>query len=75
MLSKNAFSKKVGENIKRLREERGLSQEELAHQTGLYRTYIGHLENARYSPSAYILYKIAEILRVNVSDFFLKDNL
>jgi len=71
MLSKGAFTKKIGENIKRLREERGLSQEELAHQAGLYRTYVGHLENARYSPSAYLLYKLATIFKVNISELFL----
>jgi len=70
MLSKSAFTKKVGGNIRRLREERGLSQEELAHQVGLYRTYIGHLENARYSPSAYILYRLAMVLKASISDFF-----
>ncbi|PIS14855.1 XRE family transcriptional regulator [Candidatus Shapirobacteria bacterium CG09_land_8_20_14_0_10_39_12] len=70
MISKDAFTKKVGENIKRLREERGLSQEELAHQAGLYRTYIGHLENARYSASAYVLYKLACVLKIKSSEFF-----
>lgn len=72
MLTKKAFTQKIGKNIKRLREKRGLSQEELAHRAGLYRTYVGHLENARYSPSAYILYKLANILRVDISDFFAK---
>lgn len=70
MLSKKAFAEKVGKNIKRLREKRGLSQEELAHKAGLYRTYMGHLENARYSPSAYILYKLAKILKIKISEFF-----
>lgn len=70
MLSKKALTQKVGKNIKRLREKRGLSQEELAHRTGLYRTYIGHLENARYSPSAYVLYKIAKALKVELRDLF-----
>lgn len=69
-LKKDQFTKKVGANIKSLREKRGMSQEELAHETGLYRTYIGHLENARYSPSAYVLYKIAKALKIDISDFF-----
>jgi len=69
MLSKNAFTKKVGGNIRQFREERVLSQEELAHQAGLYRTYIGHLENARYSPSAYVLYKIVKALKADITDF------
>ena len=73
MLSKKDFTVDVGKRIKKWREKRGLSQEELAHRAGLYRTYIGHLENARYSPGAYTLYKIASILKVKVSEFFPKD--
>jgi transcriptional regulator with XRE-family HTH domain len=56
-----SFSNGVDERIKKWREKRNISQEELAHRAGLYRTYVGHLENARYSPSAYVLYKIAKV--------------
>ena len=70
MLSKKDFTTDVGSRIRKWRVKRGLSQEELAHQAGLYRTYIGHLENARYSPGAYILYKMAKVLKVEVSEFF-----
>jgi len=70
MLSKKEFTTEVGKRIKKWREKRNISQEELAHRAGLYRTYVGHLENARYSPSAYVLYKIARVLRVDIFDFF-----
>ena len=69
MLSKKDFTVEVGKRIKKWREKRGMSQEELAYKAGLYRTYVGHLENARYSPSAYVLYKIAKVLRVEISEF------
>lgn len=36
--------KKFGLRIRQLRTERGLSQEELAEQTGFHRTYIGMIE-------------------------------
>ena len=72
MLSKNEFTIKVGKRIKELREEKGMSQEELAYKAGLYRTYIGHLENARYSPSAYILFKISKVLGVDSCLFYPK---
>lgn len=70
MLSKKEFTTEVGKRIKKWRVKRNVSQEELADRAGLYRTYVGHLENARYSPSAYILYKLALVLKINVSDFF-----
>lgn len=59
---KEKFTQEVGKRIQRYRMEANISQEELADKCGLYRTYIGHLENARYSPSAYILWKIAKAL-------------
>jgi len=68
MLSKDAFTRKVAKRIKEVREKKGVSQEELAHKAGLYRTYVGHLENARYSPSAYVLYKISKVLKVDLSE-------
>lgn len=68
MLSKDEFTKKLAKRIKETREKKKMSQEELADKAGLYRTYIGHLENARYSPSAFVLYRISEALKVRVSE-------
>lgn len=68
MLTKKEFTRKVAERIKKARESKGVSQEELALGAGLYRTYVGHLEHARYSPSAHILYKIATVLKVRISE-------
>lgn len=70
MLSKKELTTEVGKRIKKWRVKRNMSQEELAHRAGIYRTYVGHLENARYSPSAYILYKITKALGVKLRDFF-----
>ena len=70
MLSKTDFTDQVGKRIKKWRIKRGLSQEELAHRARLYRTYVRHLENARYSPRVYILYKIAKALKVELRDLF-----
>lgn len=68
MLTKDAFTKKLAAHLKKVREDKGVSQEELAHLAGLYRTYIGHIENGRYSPSAYVLYKIAKALKVTLAE-------
>jgi len=70
MLSKSEFTAEASKRIKKWRIKRNISQEELAHHAGLYRTYVGHLENSKYSPSAYVLYKIATALKVKVSEFF-----
>lgn len=41
---KNNFLKKVGLNIRRIRSEKGLSQESLAFEADLDRSYIGGVE-------------------------------
>ena len=69
MLSKDEFTIEVGKRIRKWREKRNISQEELADRAGLYRTYIGHLENAKYSPSSYMLYRISKALKVLMADF------
>ena len=50
----------IGEQIKRVRTNKGLSQQDFAEATGLSRTYISDLENNRKSPSVKTLEKIAK---------------
>lgn len=50
----------IGEKIKRVRTNKGLSQQDFAEATGLSRTYISDLENNRKSPSVKTLEKIAK---------------
>lgn len=68
MLHKTTFTSQLARNIKKIREKKQISQEELADRAELYRTYIGHIENGRYSPSAFVVYKIAKALKVSSSD-------
>lgn len=68
MLNKKQVSEKVGEEIKKNREKAGISQEELSDRAGFYRTYAGHVELGRYTPSIFTLYKIAQALKVKVKD-------
>jgi len=59
-------------NLRALRAERGLSQEELAHQAGLDRTYISSLERCVYSPSIDVVAKLADVLGVRASDLLIE---
>lgn len=68
MLSKEEFTKRLAKKIKGLRESRKVSQEQLAHDAQLYRTYINHIESGRYAPSGYVIYKIATALKIKPSE-------
>lgn len=72
LLSKSEFTKRLGANLKSIREDLKISQEELADRSGIYRTYINHIETARYSPGSYIVYKIAKALGISPTDIYPK---
>lgn len=54
----------VGANVRRLRLERGLTQEALADAAGLDRTYVSGLERGVRNPSLSTLSKLAAALDV-----------
>ena len=51
-------------NMRRLRQLKDWSQEELAHQSGLHRTYISDLERGARNPTIEVVDKIAVALNV-----------
>lgn len=53
----------LARNLRRLRAERGLSQEGLALEAGIDRGYVGHIERRNYSVSLDILEKLAVALK------------
>ncbi len=55
-------------NLKRYRKAKGLSQEDLAHQAELDRTYISALERCVYAASIDVVGKIATVLEISPSD-------
>jgi transcriptional regulator with XRE-family HTH domain len=55
--------------LRELRKQRELSQEVLAHESGLERNYISLLELGRNSASIKTLFKLTPVLGVSVSEF------
>lgn len=58
----------VGDNIRYMRKERGLSQEVLAYKAGINSSYLGQVERGQKSPTIDSLSKISKALGVNVSE-------
>ena len=56
-------------NIRKFREEKNITQKELAKMLNISPGYLSHLENGgRKNPSILILKKAANILNKNISD-------
>jgi transcriptional regulator with XRE-family HTH domain len=55
-------------NIRKSRKSRKLSQQALADMSGLHRTYISDLENAKGNPTLGVVIALAECLHVSVFD-------
>ena len=62
--------------IRQFRQEKGITQQELADLVGVTRQTINALENARYNPSLLLAYKITKILgRNSIEEVFMFDEL
>jgi len=57
-----------GENLKKIRNERNFSQEELAYKAELDRTYISGLECGKRNPTLKIIVKLANALNMPPSE-------
>jgi transcriptional regulator with XRE-family HTH domain len=60
----------IAHNVKRIRLERRQTQEALALDAGIDRTYLSDLERAVGNPSVDILDRLARVLTVKTADFF-----
>jgi transcriptional regulator with XRE-family HTH domain len=64
--------KVLAENIRAIRRQKGLSQEELAEICGLHRTYVGSVERAERNVTLSTLEAFATALGVSVPDLLAK---
>ncbi len=60
--------KRVAENVKRIRNERGLTQQALADKTKIHRVYLAQIEGAMRAPSLEMLERLAKALKVTVGE-------
>ena len=67
-MSDLSLKHKVGQAIRSLRREKGLSQEELAELSNINRTYVGTLERGDKSPTLDVLERIAKALDITVGE-------
>jgi transcriptional regulator with XRE-family HTH domain len=60
----------VARNLRRLRVKKNLSQEALAVDANIDRTYVSRLERGLENPTVRVLERLAKALTANIVDFF-----
>ncbi len=59
-------AQKFGENMKKIRLEKGMSQGDICRELGLDRAYISNVENGKQNLTLSTMDKVAKVLRVSV---------
>jgi transcriptional regulator with XRE-family HTH domain len=59
---------RLGANLKRLRLERGLSQEKFAFEVDIHRTYISDLERGARNPTITLVEKLSSFFGVSAGE-------
>ena len=62
------LNKNIADNLRQIRAKNRISQDELAELCGISQQYICEIENEKVNPSIYILFKIADSLKITVND-------
>ena len=65
---KQKFGAYVGRRLRQVREKAGISQEQLSERAGYYRTYVGHIENGKHSPSVHTMWRLAKVMKVDLGE-------
>lgn len=52
---KKEFAIEIGKHLRKLRENKGISQEQLSNKAGYYHTYVNKIEQGKYSPSTHTI--------------------
>jgi len=62
------YQRVLAENVKAARKALGLSQEALAHEAEIDRTYISGIERAQRNPSLTLIVKLADKLKTTPAE-------
>jgi transcriptional regulator with XRE-family HTH domain len=68
MVDQESFYKRLGERIRRKRQDRGLSQESLAKAVGLKRPSMSNIEKGRQNLLLHTFCDIAEVLNADAGE-------
>lgn len=63
------FTRKLALHLRKVREEKGLTQEDLAFKAGVNTAYYSHLERGVYNPTMFVIWRLAQALELDLERF------
>ena len=73
MVNKLKIAKDLGQRIREIRNKKGISLKDFeAYESGFEKSSLAKIEKCIHVPTVYTLYRIAEVLEVEVEEFFKK---
>lgn len=63
------IAREIGNEIKRARKEKGLTQHDLSQKVSISRNYISDIECGRYIPSVELLISLSKELKIDLNLF------
>jgi len=66
----NSFLKRFGDNLRKLREQQGLSQEELYFRANLSKNQVGNIERGEVNTTISTAYALSKALGIELPELF-----
>lgn len=67
---KSDILKLFGKNLRKIRESKGFTQEQLVNELGLEISQISRIERGVINTSIFTLYQISEFFKIDINEFF-----
>lgn len=63
-------AKKLGENLKKIRTTKNITQTELAKTLGVDKSFVSNIENGKTNPTLSTITSLAKVLKVSTNELF-----
>ena len=74
-IERSELAARIGQKVRALRKQRGLSLEELALKCEMNAAFLGHVERGMRCPTIYTIEKISVGLGVSLAELFAEDSM